>query len=101
MSQRKQKVVKEVAELYARTYKNVHIVDCCFNWYSPLISSELQEVWSSDLLHLTTNGYEEITEGTKYDSVYKKMAEIFSTREGKNMKNRIFVRGGGIPQNNN
>ena len=96
VSQRKQKVVKEVAELYARTYKNVHIVDCCFNWYSPLISSELQEVWSSDLLHLTTNGYEEITEGTKYDSVYKKMAEIFSTQEGENMNNRIFVRVGGV-----
>lgn len=78
ISQRKQKAVKEVAELYARTYKNVYIVDCCFNWYSPLISNELQTIWSSDLLHLTSNGYKEITEGTKYDSVYKTMSEIFT-----------------------
>ena len=98
VSQRKQKAVKEVAELFARTYENVHIVDCCFNWYSPLTPSELQEIWSADLLHLTTKGYEEITEGTKYDSVYKTMAEIFSTQEGENMRDRKFVRGGVSPE---
>lgn len=77
VSQRKQKAVKEVAEFYAQTYKNVHILDCCFNWYSPLIPDELQEIWSPDLLHLTTEGYKEITEGVKYDSLYKKMSEIY------------------------
>lgn len=80
ISQRKQKAIKEVAELYARTYKNVYIVDCCFNWYSPLNSDDLEKIWSSDLLHLTTNGYKEITEGTKYDSVYKKLVEIYSIK---------------------
>lgn len=75
-SQRKQKAVKEVAELYIQGGYNVHLVDCCFNWHSPLNSDDLSSIWSSDLLHLKK--YEEITEGDKYDSVYKKLVEIFS-----------------------
>lgn len=78
VSQRKQKAVKEVVELYAKSYENVRVVDCCFNWYSPLISEDLEIIWSDDLLHLTSTGCNEITEGTKYDSVYKAMSSIFA-----------------------
>ena len=79
VSQRKQKVVKEVAELYVQGGFNVHIVDCCFNWYSPLNASDLSNIWSSDKLHLTPKGYSEITNGTKYDSVLSTLKEIFQS----------------------
>ena len=79
VSQRKQKVVKEVAELYVQGGFNVHIIDCCFDWYSPLNASDLSNIWSSDKLHLTPKGYSEITNGTKYNSVLSTLKEIFQS----------------------
>lgn len=70
-SQRKQKAVREVAEIYAKAYPQIQVVDCCFNWYSPLDADELKTYWSSDLLHLTGEGYKELVTGTKYDSIEK------------------------------
>nr|DAZ78858.1 MAG TPA: hypothetical protein [Caudoviricetes sp.] len=54
-SQSKQKIVKEVAEFY-----KLPIVDCCFDWYSPLNSEDLSTYWSSDNLHLTPLGYKKV-----------------------------------------
>lgn len=76
VSQRKQAVVRSAAQLFSR--KNVHIVDCCFDWYSPLSSDDLAKYWGSDLLHLTTDGYSQIINGTAFDSLAKKVAEIFN-----------------------
>lgn len=77
-SQRKQKAVKEVTEVFSNAYDNVYLVDCCFNWYSPMNSTELAKYWNSDLLHLTSAGYSEITNSKKYNCVYKVLAEIYS-----------------------
>lgn len=70
-SQRKQKAVKEVAEIYANAYPQIQVVDCCFNWYSPLNANELTTYWNADLLHLTGEGYKELVTGTKFDSIEK------------------------------
>ena len=70
-SQRKQRAIREVAEMYTR--KNVYIVDCCFDWYSPLNEDDLATYWLSDNLHLTGAGYTAIT-----NKVYEKLAEVFA-----------------------
>lgn len=70
-SQRKQKAVREVAEIYANAFPQVQIVDCCFDWYSPLNPDELAKYWGSDLLHMTGDGNAEIVTGTKFDSIEK------------------------------
>lgn len=70
-SQRKQKAVREVAEIYANAYPQIQVVDCCFNWYSPLNADELSTYWGSDLLHMTGEGNKELVNGTKFDSIVK------------------------------
>lgn len=70
-SQRKQAAIREAAQMYAR--RNVHIVDCCFDWFTPLREDDLATYWLTDNLHLTGDGYTAIT-----DKVYEKLAEVFA-----------------------
>lgn len=55
-SQIKQRIVREVAEFYG-----LEVLDCCFNWYSPMNPSELTKYWADDKLHLTNEGNADIT----------------------------------------
>lgn len=52
--QKKQAVVKEMAEYY-----NCIITDCCFNWHSIFDATDLATYWSRDG-HPTATGYQEI-----------------------------------------
>lgn len=52
--QKKQKIVREMAEFY-----NCHIVDCCFEWHSIFHPSERTKYWGSGG-HPTAAGYQEI-----------------------------------------
>lgn len=54
--QKKQRVVKEMAEYY-----NCHIVDCCSEWHSIFRTSERTTYWKNDG-HPTAVGYESIAE---------------------------------------
>lgn len=65
---RKEKAVQEVAEFY-----NTAIVDCCFNWHSVLNANDRVTYWNSDKLHLTSAGYQDVTNRIK-----EKIVEIFS-----------------------
>ena len=77
---RKQRIVKEVAEFFSKAYENVHVIDCCFNWFNPLNDEEYAAFWNQgdNGLHLSTNGYNQIVNGEKYDSISKKINEIFA-----------------------
>lgn len=80
MQTRKQKIVREVATLFSKAYENVHVIDCCFNWFNPLNEEEYTNFWSQadNGLHLSGNGYNQIVNGETYDSISKKINEIFS-----------------------
>ena len=80
MQTRKQKIVREVATLFSKAYENVHVIDCCFNWFNPLNEEEYAAFWSQadNGLHLSTNGYNQIVNGETYDSISKKINEIFT-----------------------
>lgn len=77
---RKQRIVKEVAEFFSKAYKNIHVIDCCFNWFNPLKEEEYAAFWSQadNGLHLSGNGYNQIVNGERYDSISKKINEIFT-----------------------
>lgn len=77
---RKQRIVKEVAEFFSKAYKNIHVIDCCFNWFNPLNEEEYAAFWSQadNGLHLSGNGYNQIVNGERYDSISKKINEIFT-----------------------
>lgn len=64
----KQKAVQEVAEFYGCS-----IVDCCFNWHSVMNADDRAMYWSSDKLHLSSAGYQDVTNRIK-----EKIVEIFS-----------------------
>lgn len=66
--QKKQKVVKEMAEFY-----NCHIVDCCFAWESIFRSSDRSTYWGSDG-HPTAAGYQNIA-----NDLEAKMLEAMGT----------------------
>lgn len=53
---KKETIVEQVARFYG-----CHIIDCCFDWYSALSSSDRAAYWSSDKTHLTTAGYQDVT----------------------------------------
>lgn len=56
--QKKQRVVKEIAEFYGCT-----ICDCCFDWFTSANPQHLAMVWdNSDHLHLTAYGNQKLTE---------------------------------------
>lgn len=65
---RKETAVEEVAKFY-----NTTIVDCCFNWHSVLNADDRATYWNSDKLHLTSAGYQDVTNRIK-----EKIVEIFS-----------------------
>lgn len=65
---RKEKAVEEVAKFY-----NTAIVDCCFNWHSVLNADDRATYWNSDKLHLSSAGYQDVTNRIK-----EKIIEIFS-----------------------
>ena len=77
---RKQRIVKEVAEFFSKAYKNIHVIDCCFNWFNPLKEEEYAAFWSQadNGLHLSGNGYNQIVNGERYDSISKKINELFT-----------------------
>ena len=83
---RKQRIVKEVAEFFSKAYENVHVVDCCFEWYNPLKDEEYAALWSQadNGLHLSTSGYNQIVNGEKYESISKKINEIFAANANSN-----------------
>lgn len=79
MAQNKQKIVREVAELYAQAYPNlIRICDFCFNWYKPLDALQKSDYWSADKLHLTSKGYSALVTGSRYDSIEKALKSIFT-----------------------
>lgn len=51
----KETIVKEMAEMYG-----LPIADCCFEWFSVLNPTDRAKYWSSDKLHLTSEGYNEV-----------------------------------------
>lgn len=63
--QKKQRIVKEMAEFY-----NCHIVDCCFEWHSIFNASDRAKYWSGDG-HPTGKGYQAIA-----DDLEAKMIEV-------------------------
>ena len=65
---RKEKAVEEVAKFY-----NTAIADCCFNWHSVLNADDRAIYWKSDKLHLSSAGYQDVTNRIK-----EKIVEIFS-----------------------
>lgn len=56
----KQKAVQEVAEFYGCA-----IVDCCFNWHNVMNADDRTTYWSSDKLHLTSAGYQDVTKAIR------------------------------------
>lgn len=64
----KEKAVEEVAKFY-----NTAIVDCCFSWHSVLNADDRATYWNSDKLHLSSAGYQDVTNRIK-----EKVVEIFS-----------------------
>ena len=64
---RKEKAVQEVAKFY-----NTSIVDCCFDWHSVLNADDRTKYWNADKLHLTSAGYEDVT-----NRIREKIIEIF------------------------
>lgn len=64
---RKEKAVQEVAEFY-----NTAIVDCCFGWHTVLNADDRAKYWNADKLHLTSAGYEDVT-----NRIRMKIIEIF------------------------
>lgn len=63
----KQNAVNEVAKFY-----NTEIVDCFSAWHSVFSSIDRSTYWQSDKLHLTSAGYQDITNRLK-----AKIVEIF------------------------
>ena len=64
----KQRAVQEVAEFYGCS-----IVDCCFNWHSVMNADDRAMYWNSDKLHLTSAGYQDVT-----NAIRAKVIELFS-----------------------
>jgi hypothetical protein len=51
----KEAIVKEMAELYG-----LNIVDCCFNWFSVVNPNDRAKYWSTDKLHLSSDGSKQL-----------------------------------------
>lgn len=64
----KERAVEEVAKFYGTS-----IVDCCFDWYSVLNADHRATYWQVDMLHLSSAGYQDVTNRIK-----EKIVEIFS-----------------------
>ena len=65
---KKETIVEQVARFYG-----CHIIDCCFDWYSALSSSDRAKYWASDKTHLTPAGYQDIT-----NRLRSKMIEVLA-----------------------
>lgn len=65
--------VKERAVAEVATFYNTAILDCCFNWHSVLNADDRAKYWNSDKLHLSSAGYEDVT-----NAIREKIIKIFS-----------------------
>ena len=60
----KERAVKECAERFG-----IHIVDCIFDWYSVVNPTERATYWSTDKIHLSSQGTAELTKKLEQDGI--------------------------------